>query len=123
MTNLVVGRLSLCQCCCGSRTSLDEDDRNDESVDTEHTCHDDGDDVLHDGLVVHDSHGADADAALGGSVGGAEVGEHQRRRHAHESEERGGVSAVETRLSGVHIAGGEQERLHGEEDEDERRGE
>lgn len=39
----------------------------------QHTGHDDGNDVLHDGLVVHDTHRGDTNTALSGTVGGAQV--------------------------------------------------
>ena len=50
-----------------------DDDGNNETVDTQHTSHDHGDDGLHDELGTHHTHGSDTDARLGGTV---------RRTHA-----------------------------------------
>merc|ERR1719197_787910 len=52
-----------------------DDDGNDEAVDTEDTSHDDGDDTSHDTVGGVDTEVGEADAGLGGTVGGAEVGE------------------------------------------------
>ena len=56
----------------------EDDDSDDEPVDPEHTCHDNTNDVLHDESRRHHAHGAEPDAALGGSIGGAQVGEDER---------------------------------------------
>lgn len=50
-----------------------EDDGDDESVDTQDTRHDNGDDRLEDEFGLEDTHAADADTALSGTVGGTEV--------------------------------------------------
>lgn len=50
-----------------------EDDGYDETVNTEHTRHDDGDNVTHHQAGVHDTHGRDTHAGLGGTVSGADV--------------------------------------------------
>jgi len=46
----------------------------DETVDTDNTSHDDGDNVLDDQVRAEDTHGADTDTSLGSTVGGAEAG-------------------------------------------------
>jgi hypothetical protein len=68
-------------------TSSEDDDRDDESVDTHDTSHDDWDDRLDDGFGFHDGDGADTEARLSGSVGGSEVAEYQCDGDSHESEE------------------------------------
>jgi len=50
-----------------------EDDGDDESVDTQDTRHDNGDDRLEDEFGLEDTHAADADTALSGTVGSTEV--------------------------------------------------
>lgn len=50
-----------------------EDDGHDEAIDTQDTSHDDGYDGLEDQVGLEDTHAADADATLGGSVCGTEV--------------------------------------------------
>lgn len=54
-------------------TLVVEDDGDDEAIDTEDTRHDNGHDGLEDEIGLEDTHAADADARLGGSVGSAEV--------------------------------------------------
>lgn len=54
-------------------TVLGDDDGNNQAVDTEHTSHDDGNDVLHDDVGVQDTHRGNADTGLGRAVGSAEV--------------------------------------------------
>lgn len=54
-------------------TSALEDDSDDETIDTEDTSHNNGDDGLEDEVGLEDTHAADADARLGGTVGSTEV--------------------------------------------------
>ena len=56
-----------------ARTSGAEEHSNDESVDAEHTSHNNGDDGLHDHFVVHDTHRCYADTGLCGTVGSAQA--------------------------------------------------
>ena len=77
-----------------ARTVGGDDDGDDEAVDAEDTGHDHGDDGLHDELGAHDAHGGDADAGLGGAVGGAHAREDERGHGAHEAEEGGHLITV-----------------------------
>ncbi|GMR44600.1 hypothetical protein PMAYCL1PPCAC_14794, partial [Pristionchus mayeri] len=73
------------QACCQMRESLVEivvltgrldltleHHSHDQTVDTDDTRHNDGDDGLHDELWPHHSHGTDADGRLGGTVRGSQ---------------------------------------------------
>jgi hypothetical protein len=62
-------------------TLLCEDDSDDEAVDAEHSRHDHGDDVLHDGLAVDGAHARDAHAALQRAVSSSEVCRDTEERH------------------------------------------
>lgn len=57
----------------GTRNSLDEDNRDNEPVDAQHTRHNHGNNVFHHNIAVHDTHRHDADARLGRAVCRAEV--------------------------------------------------
>jgi len=54
--------------------TVGDQDGDDETVDTDNTSHDDGDNVLDDQVRAEDTHGADTDTSLGSTVGGAEAG-------------------------------------------------
>jgi hypothetical protein len=54
-------------------TLLDDDDGHDHSVDTQDTSHDHWHHRLHDEFGLEDTHGADTNACLGASVGGAQI--------------------------------------------------
>eukprot|EP00968_Pinguiococcus_pyrenoidosus_P006549 scaffold438_cov250-Pinguiococcus_pyrenoidosus.AAC.15 len=71
-----------------------QNDGHDEAIDTEHTRHDDRDDVAHDQIRLHNPQSCDADAGLRRSVSCADVREHQRARDAQETEQRGPRGAV-----------------------------
>ena len=58
---------------CGGLTPAVDDGADDEAVDAKHTSHNDGQHVAHHKGRVHDTHGGQADARLGGSVSRAEV--------------------------------------------------
>ena len=49
--------------------------RGDQCVDAQNASHDNRNDTAHHHVWAHHTHGRDADCRLGGSVGGAEVGE------------------------------------------------
>ena len=49
------------------------DNRNNKSVNTKHTRHDNGDDVLHHQTGVHHTHGGNTYTCLGSSVGGTDI--------------------------------------------------
>lgn len=68
--------------------SLDNDSNN-KTIDAQHTRHDNRYDVSHDQLGVHHAHGGDTNTRLGGTVGGANVGEAKSSSHTHESEKGG----------------------------------
>ncbi len=54
-------------------TLLVENDGDDETINTEHTRHDDGNNVTHDKLRIHHTHGGNTNAGLSSSVGSAQV--------------------------------------------------
>lgn len=66
-----------------------ENHSHDEAVDTQDTRHDNGNNRLEDQVGLQDTHAADADARLGGAVGGAEVAEDEGGGDAHVAEEAG----------------------------------
>jgi hypothetical protein len=55
------------------RTLLAENDTDDQSVDTEDTGHDDGNDVFHDRVRVHHTHRRDTHSRFGRAVRSAET--------------------------------------------------
>jgi len=71
----------------GGGTFLDHEDGNDDTIDTENTCHDNWDDGLEDLVRVNNSEGGDTDTGLGSSVGGSEVGENKGSSDTHVGEE------------------------------------
>lgn len=79
----------------GSLDTSTNNDGNDETVDTDDSGHNDGDDGAHDEVRLHDSHGGDTDTGLGGTVSSTEAGKDEGRGDTHVSEEvRGLVEAV-----------------------------
>jgi hypothetical protein len=64
-----------------------EDDGHNKSVDTEDTSHDNWDEGLEDQIASENTHAADTDTGLRGTVSGSQVGEHEGGSQAHESEE------------------------------------
>ena len=83
-----------------------DDDGGDETVDSQNTSHDDGDDGSHNQVGSHDTHGRDAHAGLGGAVGRSEVGKHDGRGDTHETKEGGAGNAL---LSGEQSGSGESD--------------
>lgn len=77
----------LCAAGRGDLDLADQDGGDDKAVDTENTCHNHGNDVLHHLGGVHNTHAGDTDAGLGRAVRRAQVRKHERRGHAHEAEE------------------------------------
>mmetsp|Transcript_4892 Transcript_4892/g.8352 ORF Transcript_4892/g.8352 Transcript_4892/m.8352 type:complete len:200 (+) Transcript_4892:138-737(+) len=67
--------------------------RNNQTVDAQHTRHDHRNDVPHHQTGIHHAHRRDADARLGRTVGGADVGKDQGAGNAHEPEEGGAGGA------------------------------
>lgn len=63
------------------------EDRDDETVDTDDTSHNDRDGTLHHEVWPEDGHGGDSDARLGGAVGCADTGEYDGGGAAHGAEE------------------------------------
>ena len=72
-----------------SLTGAGDDNRDNETVDTEDTSHDNGDDGLDDELGLENSDGADADARLGSTVSGTHVSEDEGGNDSHATEEEG----------------------------------
>jgi len=68
-------------------TSSLEDNGNDETVDTEDTSHNNGDEGLEDEVLSQHSNGGNTDTGLGSTVGSSEVGEDEGSGEAHETEE------------------------------------
>lgn len=80
-----------------------DEDRDDETVDTDDTGHDDGDGTLHHEVWAEDGHGGDADTRLGCSVGCANTGEYDGGGAAHGAEE-GGIDGTKL-CDGGHCGG------------------
>ena len=68
-------------------TGTRDDDRDNETVDTEDTGHDDGDNRLDDKLGLQDGDRANADTRFGSTVGCAKVTENKSGNNAHATEE------------------------------------
>lgn len=64
-----------------------QDHSHDQAVDTQNTRHDNGDDGLEDEVGLEDTHAADADARLGGTVSSTEVAENESSSDTHVPEE------------------------------------
>lgn len=79
----------------GSGDLTDEDGGSDEAVDTQHTSHDNGDDVFHNLSRVGDTHRGDTNSGLSSTVGGTQVGKNEGGGDTHEPEERGGSGTSE----------------------------
>ena len=77
------------------RTAVGNDDRNDKTVDTQHTRHDNGDDRLHHEVGLHHTHRGHADARLGSAVRSPQVCErgvtHQFQQRVRRSASANGV--------------------------------
>ena len=54
-------------------TFLTDNDSNDHSIDAEDTCHDNGDERLHDDLRSPNGDAADACACFGSAIGGSQI--------------------------------------------------
>ena len=70
-------------------TGAGDDDRDNQSVNTKDTSHDNGDDRLDDEFGLEDSHGANTYARLGSTVCSAHVSENESTHDAHTTEEEG----------------------------------
>ena len=70
-------------------TGAGDDDRDNQSVNTKDTSHDNGDDRLDDECGLEDSHGANTYARLGSTVCSAHVSENESTHDAHTAEEEG----------------------------------
>ena len=77
-------------------TLSSDEDSNNETVHTEHTSHDSGDDRLEEKVWLQDGDGDNTDTGLGSSVGSAQVGEDESSDDSHGTEEEGlvGVTKV-----------------------------
>lgn len=64
-----------------------DQDRDDQTVDTNDTSHDNGDNVLNNQIGAEDTHAANTDTSLGGTIGSAEAGEDDGGRAAQRTEE------------------------------------
>jgi hypothetical protein len=79
----------------GSLDASTNNDGNNETVDTDDSGHNDGDDGTHDEVRLHDSHGGDTDTRLSGTVSSTKAGKDEGRGDTHVPEEvRGLVEAV-----------------------------
>jgi len=76
-------------------------DGDDETVDTNDTSHNDGNNVLDDEVRAEDTHGGNTDTRLGGTVGSTDAGEDDSGGAAHSTKE-GRVDGAELRR---HICG------------------
>merc|ERR1711998_491432 len=70
-----------------------DNDRNDETVDTDHSSHDGGNVSADHEIGAHHTHGGDTDTRLGSAVRGTKVSKHKCAGGAHEAEEWGRVRA------------------------------
>ena len=75
-------------------TGTGDDDGDNETVDTEDTGHNNGDNRLDDKLGLQHGDGADADTGLGSAVGSAKVAENEGSNNAHSTEEEGLVGVT-----------------------------
>merc|ERR1719421_881719 len=71
-----------------------DDDSNNQTVDTDDTSHNNGDNVLHDKFGLHHTHAANTNTRLGGSVRSTQVSEDQSYSSTHEAKERGASRAA-----------------------------
>lgn len=67
--------------------TIGDKNRDDETVDTNNTSHNDGNNVLDDQVGAEDTHGGDTDTRLGGTVRGTKAGEDNGAGAAHGTEE------------------------------------
>ena len=67
--------------------AIGDKDGNDETVDTNDTGHNDGNNVLDDQVGAEDTHGSDTNTRLGGTVRGAKAGEDNGAGAAHSTKE------------------------------------
>ena len=68
-------------------TGARDDDRDNQTVDTKDTSHDNGDDGLDNEFGLEDGHGADSYARLGCTVCGTHVSENESTHDTHSAEE------------------------------------
>jgi len=64
-----------------------QDDGDDEAVDTQNTSHNDWNKWLEDQFWLQDTHAANTDTGLGGTVWSSQVAENEGRGDTHETEE------------------------------------
>lgn len=81
-----------CQCrcrrlCYRKNTSLDNDDSNDHTIDTQDTCHDDRNHRFHDEIGFEDTHRTDANSCFSWPIGSSEVSEDESWSDSDVSEE------------------------------------
>ena len=69
-------------------TGVGDNDRNDETIDTQDTSHDDGNNRLDNELRLEDSNRANTNTGLSSTVSGAHISENERRHDAHAAEEK-----------------------------------
>lgn len=78
------------------RQAVGDEDGHDETVDTNDTSHNNGNNVLDDKVRAEDTHGGDTDTRLGGTVGGAQACEDNGTGATH--------GAKEGRIDGAKLA-------------------
>ncbi len=76
-------------------TGTSDEDADNESVHTENTSHDDGDNRFEKELRLEDSDGNNTDTGLGSSVSSTQVGEHEGGDNTHGSKEESLVGVTE----------------------------
>jgi hypothetical protein len=81
--------------------AIGDKDRHDETVDTNDTSHNDGDNVLDDKIRSEDTHGGNTDTRLGSTVRGTQAGEDNSAGAAHSTEE----GRVNGAVFGDHLGG------------------
>ena len=68
-------------------TSGLENDGHNKTVNTQDTCHNNGNEGLEDQLWLQDTHGGNTDTGLGSTVGSTQVAENESGGDTHETEE------------------------------------
>lgn len=86
--------------------TIGDKDRDDETVNTNDTSHNDGNNVLDDQIGAENTHGSNTDAGLGGTVGGTEASEDDGAGAAHGTKE----GRIDGAVFGDHFDGIERSR-------------
>jgi len=75
----------------GVLTSVSDQDRDDKSVNTDNTSHNNGNNTLHDQIGTEDTHGGETDTRLGSAVGSSKAYDFERKRIEYRQKRKGGT--------------------------------